>query len=110
MINNNMFLLKYFKNRPGHIELFNSDIRWNRIYIKLKHTILSFNCKFAICSSHTLEIKRGRHTSPKTPVANRKCLMCDEIEDERLEMYYQQRRKGMVLWESFVDIWRLQKS
>ena len=35
------------------------------------------------CSSHLLEIERGRHTSPKTPVANRKCLICNEIEDEK---------------------------
>ena len=35
------------------------------------------------CSSHTLEIERGRHTNPKTPVAQRLCNMCHEIEDEK---------------------------
>ena len=35
------------------------------------------------CSSHILEIERGRHTNPKTPVADRKCSCCDVIEDEK---------------------------
>ena len=35
------------------------------------------------CSSHILEIERGRHTNPKTPVAERLCGMCHEIEDEK---------------------------
>ena len=35
------------------------------------------------CSSHILEIERGRHTNPKTPVADRKCLHCNVIEDEK---------------------------
>ena len=35
------------------------------------------------CSSHTLQIERGRHTNPKTPVAERKCIHCDVIEDEK---------------------------
>ena len=35
------------------------------------------------CSSHTLEIEKGRHTNPKTPVAERKCRRCDVIEDEK---------------------------
>ena len=35
------------------------------------------------CSSHTLGIERGRHTNPKTPVADRKCNCCDVIEDEK---------------------------
>ena len=35
------------------------------------------------CSSHTSEIERGRHTNPKTPVADRKCSCCDVIEDEK---------------------------
>ena len=35
------------------------------------------------CSSHALEIERGRHTNPKTPVAERKCRRCDVIEDEK---------------------------
>ena len=34
------------------------------------------------CSSHTLAIESDRHTNPRTPVADRKCLICDVIEDE----------------------------
>ena len=35
-------------------------------------------------SSHMLEIERGsRHTNPKTPVAERKCLICKEIDDDK---------------------------
>ena len=35
-------------------------------------------------SSHNLEIERGRHIRPKTPVANRICLRCQttQIDDE----------------------------
>ena len=35
------------------------------------------------CSSHMLEIERGRHTSPKTLVAERKCPICKGIDDEK---------------------------
>ena len=35
------------------------------------------------CSSHTLEIERGRHTNPKSPVADRVCVHCKVIEDEK---------------------------
>ena len=34
------------------------------------------------CSSHTLQIGRGWHCNPKTPVADKKCSCCDVIEDE----------------------------
>ena len=33
-------------------------------------------------SSHNLEIERGCHTNPVTPLERRLCLMCQEIEDE----------------------------
>ena len=33
-------------------------------------------------SSHNLEVERGRHTNPVTPLERRLCLMCQEIEDE----------------------------
>ena len=35
-------------------------------------------------SSHHLEIERGRHTRPKTPVANRICRRCQttQVDDE----------------------------
>ena len=36
------------------------------------------------CRSHILEIERGRHTNPQTPVADRKCLHCNVVEDEKL--------------------------
>ena len=35
------------------------------------------------CSSHTLEKERGRHTNPKTPVADRVCVHCKVIEHEK---------------------------
>ena len=34
------------------------------------------------CSSHLLNIERGRHTNPKTPIDRRKCILCDCVEDE----------------------------
>ena len=34
------------------------------------------------CSSHRLEIERGRHTNPITPINNRLCPFCHEIDDE----------------------------
>ena len=34
------------------------------------------------CSSHCLEIERGRHNNPVTPVENRLCPQCDEIDTE----------------------------
>ena len=33
--------------------------------------------------SHTLEIERGRYTNPRTPIENRLCATCSEIEDEK---------------------------
>ena len=47
-----------------------------------KHKYQQAIAKFR-CSSHTLGIERGRHTNPKTPVADRKCLFCGVIEDEK---------------------------
>ena len=38
-------------------------------------------CKLR-ASSHTLEIERGRHNNPKTPIENRLCLACNSLEDE----------------------------
>ena len=34
-------------------------------------------------SSHTLEIERGRHTKPKTPIEERLCKHCKVIDDEK---------------------------
>ena len=34
-------------------------------------------------SSHSLEIERGHHTNPKTPIQLRVCLLCKEVEDEK---------------------------
>ena len=52
------------------------------LYLVKKHTYRQAIAKFR-CSSQTLEIERGRHTNPKTPVADRKCLFCGVIEDEK---------------------------
>ena len=38
-------------------------------------------CKFR-CSSHMLEIERGRHTNPVTPVDQRICKICNELDNE----------------------------
>ena len=34
------------------------------------------------CSSHTLEIERGRHCNPKLPICQRLCKHCNVIDDE----------------------------
>ena len=52
------------------------------LYIVEKHKYRQGIAKFR-CSSHILEIERCRHTNPKTPVADRKCLFCGVIEDEK---------------------------
>ena len=46
--------------------------------LKYRHSIAKLRC-----SSHVLEIERGQHTRPKTPVVDRKCLVCNKIEDEK---------------------------
>ena len=33
-------------------------------------------------SSYTLEIERGRYTDPKTPISERLCSVCQEVENE----------------------------
>ena len=48
------------------------------IKAKYRHSIAKLRC-----SSQLLEIERGRHTSPKTPVAERKCPICKEIDGEK---------------------------
>ena len=35
------------------------------------------------CSSHILEIERGRYINPQTPIAERLCYVCHEIENEK---------------------------
>ena len=40
------------------------------------------------CSSHYLEIERGRWTRPKTNIENRKCRKCNTIEDEHHMVSY----------------------
>ena len=45
---------------------------------KYRHSIAKLRC-----SSHMLEIERGRHTSPQTPAAEGKCPICKEIADEK---------------------------
>ena len=39
-------------------------------------------------SSHKLEIEKGRHTNPKTPIENRLCKFCGVIEDEMHFLLY----------------------
>ena len=66
----------------GNVEQFFYPILRTYLY-HVKKTQYRHSIAKLRCSSHALEIERGRHTSPKTPVADRKCLMCYEIEDER---------------------------
>ena len=39
-------------------------------------------------SSHSLEIERGRHTNPKTPIQLCVCLFCKEVQDEKHFVLY----------------------
>ena len=52
------------------------------LYLVKKHKYRQIFAKFR-CSLHTLEIERGRHTYPKSPVADRKCLFFAVIEDDK---------------------------
>ena len=53
-----------------------SCIKYNKA--RYRQAIAKFRC-----SSHPLEKEKGRHTNPKTPVADIKCNCCDVIEDEK---------------------------
>ena len=50
---------------------------------KIKETKYRIALSRLRCSSHLLEIERGRHTSPKTPLNNRLCPKCKVLEDEK---------------------------
>ena len=43
---------------------------------KYRNALIKFRC-----SSHTLNIEKGRHTRPKTPIENRICCTCHTLED-----------------------------
>ena len=45
---------------------------------RFRNAIARFRCSF-----HTFEIERGRHTNPKTPVADRVCVHCKVMEDDK---------------------------
>ena len=47
-----------------------SDIRYRTALTRLR------------TSSHTLEIERGRYTVPRTPICDRLCIHCNDVEDE----------------------------
>ena len=66
-----------------------------RIYKRLKHEFKYEDCMDCVrnpkyrkaltkfrTSSHTLEVERGRHTNPTTPVEQRNCNVCHVFEDE----------------------------
>ena len=38
-------------------------------------------------SCHPLRIEKGRYTKPKTPREDRKCLICDEVDDEKHALF-----------------------
>ena len=82
----NRFISSWFTNLH--------NIQANPIFMRFKsdfviepylHLVKKLRYREAIskfrCSSHTLVIGSGRHTNPRTPVADRKCLICDVIED-----------------------------
>ena len=56
--------------REPDIDLVN-DARYRIAIIKIR------------TSSHPLEIERGRHTNPKTPIQLRVCLLCKKLKDEK---------------------------
>ena len=60
-------------------------------------------------SSHCLHIETGRSTSPKTPRQQRKCSVCDEIEDEHhvlfvCGLYNATRLKHAELFEKYKSV------
>ena len=58
--------------------------------------------KFRI-SCHNLEVGRGRHTNPITPLESRLCLICHEIEDEiHFETFW--NRASRSPWQSWKQI------
>ena len=62
--------------------LFKKELRWEN-YLSCVQNPQYRNAltKFRT-SSHTLEIERGRHTNPITPVEQRLCNVCHVLEDE----------------------------
>ena len=61
-----------YKSEFGMEEYLNkiTDLRYRNALTRLR------------TSSHTLEIERGRYTTPKTPVSDRLCISCNVIENE----------------------------
>ena len=77
---------------------------------KTKHLIAFTRFR---AGSHTLEIERGRYSNPRTPINERLCVKCREIEDEqhflmRCSMYKQGRielfDKTATLYSSFQQL------
>ena len=65
----NLFFIKKCFFKEHHLELI-TDFRYQAAITKLR------------CSSHVLEIERGRYQSPKVPRDLRLCLMCKVVKDE----------------------------
>ena len=84
-----------FKRKWAHMlpDISSNPLLRTYITLKSEFKIEPFLCKIKIpkyrvafaklrASSHSLEIERGRHSKPKTPINSRLCHFCEIIEDE----------------------------
>merc|ERR1712002_1013117 len=62
--------------------LFKSEFKMSAHLVNVRNPSYRNAINKIICSSHLLNIERGRHTNPKTPLEQRKCINCNCIEDE----------------------------
>ena len=73
-INNNPILRTY--------KLFKTEFKWECYLNGVKNPKYRKALTKFRTSSHTLEIERGRHTNPTTPLEQRQCRICHVLEDE----------------------------
>ena len=62
--------------------LFKKEFRWENYLSCIQNPQYRNALTKFRTSSHTLEIERGRHTNPITPVEERLCNVCHVLEDE----------------------------
>ena len=73
-INSNPILRTY--------KLFKTEFKWECYLNGVKNPKYRKALTKFRTSSHTLEIERGRHTNPTTPLEQRQCRICHVLEDE----------------------------
>ena len=73
-INNNPILRTY--------KLVKKEFKWARYLNGVKNPKYRKALTKFQTSSHTLEIERGRHTNPTTPLEQRQCRICHVLEDD----------------------------